>query len=297
MTSNADTAISSWFEGADYDFALSGAYADKIVARNKKGRTLKSVPKKAKTDEVYQQVDALRNYFAAHHDRCREAVIAWLFQEGPVPSEVLGAIWKDSVWQHYVKDLVVTAGGVHGLLRHADATCLQLVDLDGESHEVEVSASQLVQIPHPIKIAQRDQWREFVIDLGVTQSVDQLFRDVYPLPETLREREDAMQAYADAEINPGGILAGIARDNGAKFSTQYLQVEVEEQGRRVQGRLDISFVSPKEKAFLSSVYFTAADRSVPPSDIGPVTWSETMRLAHQAYAARTIDNTTEEAHS
>ena len=52
-----------WVDGGDYSFRISG---DTIIARNAKGRVLKTVPPKAKKTETYEKLESLRSYLHQH---------------------------------------------------------------------------------------------------------------------------------------------------------------------------------------------------------------------------------------
>lgn len=70
-----------------------------------------------------------------------------------------------------------------GFLRDADPERgIGIVDLDGDS--VRLDAEQVL-IPHPVLLDDLADLREFAAELGVEQGLDQLFRDVWPRPETV----------------------------------------------------------------------------------------------------------------
>lgn len=46
-----------WIDAGDYSFRLDG---ETIIARNAKGRVLKSIPPKARKTEVFQRIEMLQ---------------------------------------------------------------------------------------------------------------------------------------------------------------------------------------------------------------------------------------------
>ena len=77
-----------WVDGGDYSFRISG---DTIIARNAKGRVLKTVPPKAKKTETYEKLESLRSYLHQHDVQCADTVREWFLKGLPVPVTVIAA--------------------------------------------------------------------------------------------------------------------------------------------------------------------------------------------------------------
>ena len=185
-----------WIAAGDYQLALDGTT---ITAKNAKGRVLKTVPAKAKKTPEYEQLNNCRIYLEQHQKECLRQVSEWFLKGLPVPVLVVSEVWPDPLWRACFENLVVcvTATGDTGLLRDVSDGHLHLADLDGEEITVPVDESGSITIPHPAIIADIADWREFAAELGVSQGVDQLFRDIYVKPDDAVGRQRAVRAYTD----------------------------------------------------------------------------------------------------
>ena len=79
---------------------VTGGYAltiddGAILARNAKGKQLKSVPAKVKKTEEYLELDNLLTWLKAHDEECGTQVETWLLRSLPVPATVIAAVWPD----------------------------------------------------------------------------------------------------------------------------------------------------------------------------------------------------------
>lgn len=72
-----------------------------------------------------------------------------------------------------------------------------MVDLDGESAFI---TTETVAIPHPVRLPDLDDLREFAADLGVEQGTLQLFREVWRKPESEAEQRRELTCYAGAQF-------------------------------------------------------------------------------------------------
>lgn len=202
-----------WTPAGDYTLAIDGTT---IRARNAKGKVLKSVPAKVKKTESYRQLETLSTWLEKHERNCGDTVHEWFLRGERVSASLLAALWTDPSWRKYVKDLVVRvlrpeAAGeqITGPLRDADKQALHLVDLDGETISIPASPAAGVQttvtVPHPVLIADIDDWRGLAAELGVTQDADQLFRKVHVKPGTEQGRRDALTRYSRAHYEKGDL--------------------------------------------------------------------------------------------
>ena len=72
-----------------------------------------------------------------------------------------------------------------------------MVNLDGET--LRIPADRLL-IPHPVLLPELDDLREFAADLGVRQSVDQLFRAIWSRPAQLDPQRRKVDDYSDGNF-------------------------------------------------------------------------------------------------
>lgn len=277
-----------WTDAGEYQFLLDG---EEILARTSRGRMLKAVPAKARKLPEYEQLDALRTALAQHRRLCADTVTAWFLRGETVPTRLIAAVWPDPAWRGMLVDAVVAHDATHGLLRDATDSALRLVDLDGEELTVPVADDTAVTLPHPIVLPDLADWREFAVELGVRQGVDQLLRDCHPRPNDDREREQALRRYEGAVYERANALVG--RSRGGGFAIDYIDgvsgitLRILEDGVETTAVLH-AWESDEESATLGVLSFTRQGREVPAADVGPLTWSEGIRMAEFVYSGRTI---------
>jgi hypothetical protein len=64
---------------------------------------------------------------------------------------------------------------------------------------------------------------------------------------------------------------------------------VHDSGQEVTASLDVDAWDPSDEAELGTLSFTANGKTLPLADVGPVAWSEGIRMCEYIYAGRTID--------
>ncbi|MDO4716391.1 MAG: DUF4132 domain-containing protein [Propionibacteriaceae bacterium] len=259
-----------------------------IVARNGKGKELATVPAAVKKTEVYDDLDALLSFLHSHDAAAGAEVEHWLLRSLPVPRAVLAEVWADEAWRSWLTDLVVATedGQLAGFLRAADATGLGIVDLDGESVTID---AERVMIPHPALIAELDDLREFAVELGITQRFNQLFREVHPRPVPAPAPEVIqLNQWANAEFEQLRFVAGRATSAGFKVSGGYATATIYEDGRQVVARYWIGAGAPEESGLSADLHWISDDQTLPVAEVGPVAYSEGVRMASYLYAGRTV---------
>lgn len=278
----------NWIAGEGYSFALDG---DTIIARNAKGHELKTIPAKAKKLPEFEQLDNVRIFLAQHKKHCHSEVTGWFLKGLPVPLTVIAAVWPDVMWRSYLKDLVVTVqpDGPVGLLREVDDKQLRIVDLDGETLTLPFGEDSTVLINHPAVLADIEEWREFAVELGIVQGIDQLFRDLYVKPTDEQSYHKAISAYSAGKYDKAAVLLGRSRSAGFTTSLQEVSVVVVENGEETTASLDIDAWDPYEDAHIGHVHFYREGKSLTLADIGPIAWSEGIRMAAFVYAGRSVD--------
>lgn len=276
-----------WVDAGDYAFTLGEGNV--VVARNAKGRVLKTVPPKARKLPEFEQLDGLRVVLEQHEQLCRDTVQDWFLQGSSIPVTVVHAVWKDQLWRKYLQGLVVFYESATGLLQNRTDDTLQLVDLDGEAIDIPITDSAVIGIPHPALIEEMEQWREFASELGVHQGLDQLFRDVYIKPADADGQKNAVQAYMGGKYARGSHLLGRGRGGGFRTSLGEVAVTVHEGGREIIARLDVSGWDPSDEVEFGTLNFTSDGKTVPLEEVGPVAWSEGIRMCEYIYAGRTVE--------
>ncbi|MEU9975244.1 DUF4132 domain-containing protein [Streptomyces sp. NPDC051014] len=277
-----------WVTAGDYEVALDDG---KVVCRNAAGRRLKSVPAKLADDPAVMGLRQLTEWLERHERQCLADVERWLTRSLPVPLKVLTRVWPDPAWQAALRDLVVTGadGEVAGFLRDADPERgLGLVDLDGDTVRI---APGLVRLPHPVLLEDLAELREFAVELGVEQKAAQLFREVWHRPAGLDADAAQVEEYAGGTFKELRFLHGRATQLGYRVRGGHAVCSVLEEGRGIEARVwvgDFDGYSETETGPL--VWTDPAGRALKLGQVGPVAWSEGMRMAAALYAGRDIED-------
>ncbi|MGY5046443.1 DUF4132 domain-containing protein [Streptomyces sp. 900105755] len=277
-----------WVTAGDYEVALDDG---KVVCRNAAGRRLKSVPAKLADDPAVLGLRQLAEWLERHERRCLADVERWMTRSLPVPLAVLARVWPDPAWQAALRDLVVTGadGEVAGFLRDADAERgIGLVDLDGDTVRI---APELVRLPHPVLLEDLEELREFAVELGVEQKAQQLFREVWHRPAALDAEGTQVEEYAGGVFKELRFLHGRASQLGYRVRGGYAVCSVLEEGRGVEARVWIGDYDSYFETETGPLAWTdPGGRTLRLGQVGPVAWSEGMRMAAALYAGRDIED-------
>ncbi|MEU2337063.1 DUF4132 domain-containing protein [Streptomyces sp. NPDC006654] len=277
-----------WVTAGDYEVALDDG---KVVCRNAAGRRLKSVPAKLADDPAVLGLRQLTEWLERHERQCLADVERWMTRSLPVPLAVLTRVWPDPAWRTALRDLVVTGadGEVAGFLRDADAERgLGLVDLDGDTVRI---APDLVRLPHPVLLEDLAELREFAVELGVEQRAQQLFREVWHRPATLDAQGTQVEEYAGGVFKELRFLHGRATQLGYRVRGGYAVCSVLEAGRGVEARVWVGDFDGYYETETGPLAWTdPAGRALKLGQVGPVAWSEGMRMAAALYAGRDVED-------
>ncbi|WP_371478580.1 DUF4132 domain-containing protein [Kitasatospora sp. NBC_00315] len=279
----------AWVEAGVGGYQVALDTEGRVICRNAAGRLLKTVPTKLGDDPVVAGLRRLTEWLTAHRRRCLEDVERWMVRSLPVPAAVVTAVWADEAWREVLRDLVVTGqdGSVAGFLRGADAERgLGVVDLDGDT--VRLTDAE-IRIPHPVLLEDLDDLREFAAELGVSQQVQQLYREVWHRPAG-RAAATEVTTYAGGRYKELRELLGRCARLGYRVRGGYAVVPVVEAGLTVEARLWVGDYYEYDECETGSLSWTGPDGSVLPlGEVGPVAWSEGMRMAAGLYAGRTTE--------
>lgn len=268
--------------GTDQGYEL-GLVDGRIVARNAQSRVLKSVPAKVKKTPQWEEIDTLRVVLRRHEEEIVERVQAWVLQSLPVPASLLRAVWSDPAWRGQLTDLVVTGGERSGFLRGIGDSGLLVVDGDGETVEI---ASDQVRIPHPVLLERLDDLRELAAELGIAQGFDQLFREVHRRPEDVDVTAKTVEDFHGAYQHRHHVVSR-ARSAGFSVRGSYALVTIVEGGRTVTARQWIG-EAYYEDTSIEELSWMSEGRALRLGEVGPVAWSEGVRMAAHLHAGRVI---------
>jgi Domain of unknown function (DUF4132) len=283
-----------WLTAAEgYEVALVDR---KLACRRTGGRPLKTVPKPVRDHDVAQGLQQTQEWLDRHDLTCRAEVEKWLIRSLPVPVAVLTAVWPDPSWRVPLADLVVAPVDDDGawlldeagFLREADPQRgLGVVNLDGESVWLRPAR---VALPHPVLLADLDDLREFATELGSSQGTPQLFREVWVKPPDEPGRQAARRQYAGARYEELRHLTARAGGHGYRVRGGSAVCTVWEGGGQVTASVWVGDYDPWDEAETGPVEFTtAAGELLPLADVGPVAWSEGLRMAATLYAGRAME--------
>jgi hypothetical protein len=277
----------TWLDaGGGYQVRL--ADNGKVVCRNAKGRELASVPASLRDDPDVVRLRQLAEWLARHDAECRGTVDHWMVRSLPVALAVLVEVWQDTAWRTPLADLVVRADDEIGFLRDADPERgVGLVTLDGDTRRLSPS---VVHIPHPVLLSDLDELREFGAELGIDQRVQQLYRQTYPRPADLRPGATTISEFANARFAQLNHALGRCRTLGYATRGGSAVCPVFEDGTTVEARYWLGEGDPGYETYTGDLQWTRQDgTSLPLADVGPVAWSEGMRMATAIHSARVVE--------
>jgi hypothetical protein len=281
-----------WLSAGDgYEVALvEGRVAARATSGRAAGRQLKSMPKAVRE---HPEVDRLRRFgewLDRHAVACVAQVDAWMVSSLPVPTGLLARVWPDEAWQSALRDLAVVGDDPAevGFLRDAtDAGELRVVNLDGETVRL---SPRTVTLPHPVLLPDLEDLREFAAELGVTQRVEQIHRATWLKPDGLAETVTEIREFAGGTYDSRFGLAARATALGYRVSGGYATCRVRDAGRSAEAAVWIGepyWDGDTETGGLT--WSDEAGRTLRPAKVGPVAWSEGMRMAAALYAGRKVE--------
>jgi hypothetical protein len=281
-----------WLSAGDgYEVALvEGRVAARSTSGRAAGRQLKSLPKALRD---HPEVDRLRRFaewLDRHAGACAAQVDTWMVSSLPVPTGLLARVWPDEAWQSALRDLAVVGDDPDevGFLRDATASGeLRVVNLDGETVRL---SPRTVTLPHPVLLPDLDDLREFAAELGITQRVEQIHRATWRKPDALAEKAGEIREFAGGKYASRFGLAARATALGYRVSGGYVTCRVRDGARTAEAAVWIGEPYWDGDTETGALSWSDGDgRSIGPAEVGPVAWSEGMRMAAALYAGRVVE--------
>lgn len=280
-----------WLAAGDrHEVALiEGRVVARAASGRAAGRQLKSMPKAVRQHPEVERLRRLSEWLDRHAAACVARVDAWMVSSLPVPTELLARLWPDEAWRAALRDLVVVGDGPDdvGFLRDAtDSGELRAVNLDGETVRL---APRTVTLPHPVSLPDLEELREFAAELGVTQRVEQIHRATWTKPDDLPEKARSVRDFAGGEYTSVFSLSARATSLGYRVNGGYVTCRIRDAERIVEADLWIG--EPYWDGDTTTGDLTWSDergRLLPLRAVGPVAWSEGMRMAAALYAGRVV---------
>ncbi|GHA91226.1 DUF4132 domain-containing protein [Streptomyces termitum] len=280
----------TWLDaGEGYEITLGEG--GRVVARRAGGRELKTVPKALRDHPEVDRLKQLSEWLDRHADACVAQVDAWMVSSLPVPVELIVRVWPDEAWRAALRDVAVVGDDPDevGFLRDVSADGgLKVVDLDGETVRL---APRTVTLPHPVLLPDLEDVREFAAELGLTQRVEQIHRATWLRPEKPHaETATEVREYAGGKYASRFGLAARATALGYRVSGGYATLRIRDGGRTTEASVWIGEPYWDGESETGALQWHDEDgRAVRLNELGPVAWSEGMRMAAALYAGRTIE--------
>ncbi len=283
---------------ADRDYSIS-LHAGKLVCRNPKGKLLATLPPWLKESDAAQQLSAMSDWLDDHALECLHTVERWLLRSLLVPRETFHQVWCDVDWRKALENGVVAPANAlgemdlekMGLLRALDEQKgVGIVDVDGESQWLK---QPLLAIPHPILIGELDDLRELANDLKLEQAIEQLYRPVHRRQDDQKELR-AIRDYEGGKFEQLNFALGACRRLGYPVRGGYATCRVWEGDAPLEARYYVGGEYPEAETETGELLFVGMDqKAVAMRDVGPVTFSEGMRMAAAIYAKRKVEEKSE----
>ncbi|MFH8440433.1 DUF4132 domain-containing protein [Streptomyces sp. NPDC018026] len=284
-----------WLAAGDtYEVAL---VEGRVVARPAsaespaEGRRVRTLPAEIRDRPEVVELQRFAEWLDRHAAECVAQVDTWMVSSLPVPTGLLAQVWPDEAWRAALRDIVVVGEGPDevGFLRDAnESDGLRVVNLDGETVRLTPAT---VTMPHPVLLPDLEELRTFAAESGVVQGVEQIHRATWQAPgDSHGDDTDLVTEFAGAEYRSWFHLSARATSLGYQVSGGRIVDRVRDAGRIVTVSVGMSDPYTEEKAWTGALTWSHEDayRSLPLREVGPVAWSEGMRMAAALHAGRTV---------
>ncbi|WP_432099028.1 DUF4132 domain-containing protein [Streptomyces sp. WAC 04229] len=280
--------------GDEYEVAL---VEGRVVARSavakspdgREGKRERSLPEEIRDRPEVLELQRFAEWLDRHAADCAAQVDRWMVSSLPVPAGLLGRVWPDEAWRAALRDIVVV--GDHpdetGFLRDAaESGELRLVGPDGATVRLK---PRTVTMPHPVLLPRLEELRRFAAESGVVQGVEQIHRRTWTRPSGSGTTAHNVTEFAGAEYRSWFHLSSRATSLGYQISGSSVVDRIRDAGRIVTASVGMSDPFTEEKAWTGGLAWSVEDgrRYLPLAEIGPVAWSEGMRMAAALHAGRT----------
>ncbi|MER5702854.1 DUF4132 domain-containing protein [Micromonospora sp. NPDC002296] len=270
----------SWLPAGDsYEISLvDGKVAARSTGPRAAGRPLKTLPKALRDNPEVDRLRQLAQWLDRHAAECLARVDAWVTSSLPVPAGLLARVWPDPAWRDALRDLVVIGDdpAEPGFLRDVtDTGDLRVVNLDGETVRFSPASATL---PHPVRLPDLADLADFADELGVAQRVEQLRRGTWGKPADLKDRDTTITHFHGATVP--NRLAARAATLGFRVSGSQVRCRVWEAGRTVEAAMWFDEDYWDSEATLGALSWSVVDgATLRLTEVGPVAWSEGIRMA------------------
>lgn len=273
--------------GDSYEISLvEGKVAARSTGPKATGRPLKSLPKVLRDSPDVDRLRQLGQWLDRHAAECLARVESWVVSSLPVPTRLLARVWPDPAWRDALRDLVVLGDdpAESGFLRDVTETgVLGVVNLDGETVRL---APATATLPHPVHLPDLAEFREFADELDITQRIEQLHRGTWGKAANLSDRDTMVTDFRGVTVP--NRLAARAAALGFQATGAQVRCRVWEAGRAVEAAMWFTEDYWDSVATLGALSWSVVDGpTLRLTEVGPVAWSEGMRMATALSGAET----------
>lgn len=282
-----------WLD-APRDYKI-GLHEGKIVCKNPKGNLLASLPPWLKDEEVTEQLQALVAWLEEHRMECMHTVERWMLRSLIIPADILPPLWNDLDWRNSLENMIIAPASKSGqidlektgFLKQIDSKKgLGVIDVDGESQWLKPNQ---IAIPHPILIGELDGLRELASDLGIKQEIEQLYRPIHK-PTTDQLPLKSIRDYEGGAFDQLNFALGVCRRLGYPVRGGYAVCRIWEGTNPLEARYYVGAEAPDSPTETGELIFLNAKQQATRIDeVGPVTFSEGVRMASAIYAKRKVE--------
>ncbi|MEU9954211.1 DUF4132 domain-containing protein [Streptomyces sp. NPDC050982] len=276
--------------GDTYEIALvEGRVVARSAAETSPAGQLRPLPGELRDRPEVIELQRFAEWLDRHAAECAAQVDNWMVSSLPVPTGLLARVWPDEAWRSALRDLVVVGEGPDevGFLRDADdAGELRVVNLDGETVRL---SPRTVTMPHPVLLPDLDELRLFAAELGVVQGVEQIHRATWRKPGDIDGDAETVTEFSGAEYSSWFHLSARAASLGYKVADGRVTGRIRDAGRVFTASVDIGNPYYDEEGRTGDLSWRHGwDPRLRLSEVGPVAWSEGMRMAAALHAGRTV---------
>jgi uncharacterized protein DUF4132 len=272
-----------------YEIALvEGQVVARSASETSPAGRLRALPGELRDRPEVVELQRFAEWLERHAVECAAQVDTWMVSSLPVPAGLLARVWPDEAWRSALRDVVVVGEGPGevGFLRDADDSGeLRVVDLDGETVRL---CARTVIMPHPVLLPELEELRVFAAELGVVQGVEQIHRATWRRPGDIDADAETVSEFSGAEYGSWFHLSARAASLGYKVADGCVTGRIRDGGRVFTASVDIGNPYYDEGGRTGDLSWCHGRDRLRLSEVGPVAWSEGMRMAAALHAGRTV---------
>jgi hypothetical protein len=134
-----------------------------------------------------------------------------------------------------------------------------------------------------------DDLREIAADMAFSQAIEQIFRPVFAATEEQKELS-RIADFSNGKFQQLNFASALCRRLGYPVRGGYACSKIWENATPVEARYWIGDEYPESETYTGDLIFVDSDQQPRKIvDVGPVTFSEGMRMASQIFAKRQVE--------